>query len=752
MSKDRDSKLVENIKNIQKVILFLSFLVIPISIIPFPWDVTEYSMAVSLAIFAIPLLTLELIKLLYLGKVSIPKGILDIGLLLLIISVLLSTFTSEAVTSSLWGFDFRFGGGAVALITLFLFTYSSRTILDGVEDVLTALNFLLAGISIAALLSILSFFGLNVLSFIPAFDTLFTTGLPIYNSARASIVIFGTSFIISTLLTVYSLKKSNLIHSIFPVVALIVNLTALMLFSLVQGWEQILLLIFSLLAILILPFFRKRPLKKAFVGVLTVSILLLALSFILLKIPAFKDMVARKPTNLITQLTINPQVAWKVATSSVGESGIRTLFGMGQDTFSIGYNMYRPLSSEIVILNTTNFTSANNQVVNIVATRGVFGILVWIFLLFLGFKNAKENLMKSGYDNLEDFLAHALNISILYILLSSLFIYYTYLINILLFVLISLSVVVKGEKVKETSEKFVLRLGIFMQSIDKRSKEGFSWLAIGIVAISSYILFLLFQNIYSNLLILKAEVITAQARDMQLADNLEESVRINTLIEASNLYGKASSYIPYNDLVHRRASLIVSQYIELLAQRYNASESEPEKEALFAEIASYIEIVAEESKRATDINPRVYSNWGTRSSVYSKLVGLGLTSYTKSALSSLQQAATLNPLNFEIYYNAAQLYVVSGDNDSALRTLTQVFTINEKHVPSLILAGELSFSDKDYRQAERYFRLAKDVMDELSSSDSEVYNYVVKKITELGNLNQSEDNLNEQESNEETEQ
>jgi tetratricopeptide (TPR) repeat protein len=186
-----------------------------------------------------------------------------------------------------------------------------------------------------------------------------------------------------------------------------------------------------------------------------------------------------------------------------------------------------------------------------------------------------------------------------------------------------------------------------------------------------------------------------------------------------------------NDMYHRRVSLVLSQYVELLVGKYNESEDEGEKKELFDDITAYADIAVEEAKLATDRSQHVYSNWGTRANVYSKMVGVGFKVYSKSALTTTQRAASLNPLNYELYYNAAQLYVVNNDNGSALKTLNQVFTINPEHIPSNILAGELSMNDKDYRQADRYFTNAKDIMEKYGDIDSELYKYVIKRLNEI---------------------
>lgn len=723
---------IELIDNIEKVIFFVSLFVIPISILPFPWDLTEYSMSLVLGFFTILILSLELMKLVWRGRTLIAKGAADAGVLLVAASIVISTFTSRSLQTSLYGFDFRLGSGLVVFIAMFAYLYSARGFLKGIEDTLTSLRFLLAGVAIASVISVLSFWGLNILSFLPSFDSLFSVGLPIYSSSRVAIVIWGGSFLLGTAVLVHSLENKKFTQAILPAVSMLLSLLSIIVFSIVQGWEQVVLLVVAAAAVLVVPFMRKRPLNKTFVWSSLGAFALLAALFLLFRIPQFKQMIVLDESKVITQITIDPQVSWKVATSSISESVWKGIVGMGQDTFSIAYNLYRPLTSETILLNTTNFTTANTQLLNVLATRGVLGIVAWLALGFFIGKMIVMDVRRHKFDNYSDFLLVILDIAAVYIYLSSFMIYYTFLIFFLLLLVLTLGVLVRSEKMYGNVEKFVINWGLFLQKPEEGSARPIASSVLAVIAITALAcLFYLGRYTVGAVNVLQAETVSAQGRKLLEKDELSDKERADMLVKASNLYGQAVALSPNNDVLHRRAGLIVSQYVEYLAQRYNESDLDDEKEQLFEEIATYIEIVVEESKRATDLNPDVYANWGTRASIYSKLVGLGLSSYTKSSLTALQNAADLNPLNYELYYNAAQLYVVNNDNDSALRTLTQVFSINPDHVPSLVLAGELSINDGDSRQALRYFSDAKDVMDDLGSTSSDVYEYVVKKINEL---------------------
>ncbi len=724
------------IQTVQRILYLLALVIVPISVLPFPWDLTEFSMTLSLALFTLPILLLELAKVFVNGTLAYPKNRIDGAILLLFIVLIISTIFSKSPITSMLGFDSRLGGGLIGLITVLAFTYTARNFVKDFDGVIHSILYLLIGVTIGAVISILSFWGMNILEFIPSFKELFTTGLPFYSSARVSLMIFGVATLLSSGLIFYSLKKYNLGTLITGILMFLTNLLAFMLFSIVQGNDQAFLFIAIFASFLVIPFIRRRPLNKSFVGVIGITFLIVFGGIMILKIPQFKELVIRDSSKLITQVTISPEVGWKVATNAVSESFWNGLVGYGVDTFSIAYNLYRPLTDEILVLNNTNFTSPNNHILNMFISMGILGVLAWAYLFFITISHVISDTRKRSFIDTEDFILLLLNLITIYLLVSSVFIYFTIFTYLLLFLSISLAVVIRHMKKEESKEIYVLNLRLFTrQTGETLSFDTNSTIALLFISLPLLWLYSLSLNhLSAGFNVLEAERITSEGRKLNEKGKLGEEDRVKMLVNATNLYGKAIEKVPINDMYHRRASLIITQYVEILVSKYNKSDIDGEKNTLYDDITAYADVAVEEAKLATDRAPQIYANWGARANVYSKIVGIGFRTYSKSALSAMQQAASLNPLNYELYYNAAQLYVVNNDNDSAIRTLVQVFTINPEHIPSNILAGELSLNDKDYRQADRYFDKAKSIMDKYGDIDSELYKYVVKRLTEIGPL------------------
>ena len=125
------------------------------------------------------------------------------------------------------------------------------------------------------------------------------------------------------------------------------------------------------------------------------------------------------------------------------------------------------------------------------------------------------------------------------------------------------------------------------------------------------------------------------------------------------------------------------------------------------------------------------------------LIGLGFSDYTTDAIYSLEKAIELKPLNYELYYSKAQVYLINGEKDNALASLTEVFGIYPQHVPSLLLAGEINKDKGNIDVYESYLRAAKKVLEALGQESTETYRSVNQQLGNLPKSTESTQNTNE---------
>ena len=284
----------------------------------------------------------------------------------------------------------------------------------------------------------------------------------------------------------------------------------------------------------------------------------------------------------------------------------------------------------------------------------------------------------------------------------------------------------------ETNKKgdaFVLSMSFFVHKPENKEKETYNTvLTIVLVFIFTISVLLIFKNGLALINAFVAES-TYQRYTKVNTENLQE--RENLLKESIMQYENAVR-LSTQDTYSRRFSTLITDYVGVLVEKYSAERDDLEKERLVEEIGVYSEVAIEYSRRATEYNGVIYNNWFNRSNVYSKLVGYGLTIHTRSAITAIREALILNPLNYELYYSAGQLYLINNDDVSARSALSKVLSINNNHVPSVVLSAEIAMKEKKYEEAFQLFTKALNIVKSIDpESGLGILEYLEKKLVEI---------------------
>ncbi len=112
---------------------------------------------------------------------------------------------------------------------------------------------------------------------------------------------------------------------------------------------------------------------------------------------------------------------------------------------------------------------------------------------------------------------------------------------------------------------------------------------------------------------------------------------------------------------------------------------------------------------------------------------MGFYDYISDSIYSLDKAIELNPLNYELYYSKAQIYVISDETDNALSALTQVLSINSQHIPSINMAADLNKEKGNMDIYESYLKAAKKILETQGNTNYEIYKEISNKLMELSN-------------------
>ncbi len=747
---------------VQKYMFWILIFLLPLTIMPFPWDWTERGMSLLILSFSTVILGLEIIKLVWEGKSSILKSVFDISFFLILLSMLLSTIFSKDINSSIWGIDGRLGNGLIVYISILLVTISSRIFLIERKDIEYSILAFLFGFTINNILSILSFLGVNVWGIIPIFKDLHQSSLPILRSSKIHIllnfltVIFSIGFVGE-----YFIQKKNETRYILALIFGSIAIFNIWIFSIKQGFNLLLVILFLLIIFTLLVLkktnFQLNVSKNIFL-LFVIAILAILLPAILLHIPAVLNLVVPNNMDLVAQVSLGSDVSWMIAASVFVESFIRGVFGMGVDTYSIAYYLYKPLNINLLAFNQVTFYYAGSELFTQFTNGGLLWLLAWLFLVFSLIKTFVKDIknIRAYSDHSTIWKLLILNLSILIIYISSFFLTYSVLVLFLLLALVSFREIIKDILKKGTGDRFVLKL--WAVNLNTSNQDGKStnnlniFLTILFSSITVAILGFWIMKGVSSMYALKAESYFVEQNSKYQGDNYPSIEERETFIASmTHYYSKAVDFDKGNSLYNRRLGLMYLERVGIAAERYSKLEQEEDANTdLIRNVGIWKNNVIDSTRKSIDLSPNVYANWEARARIYMGLVGMGFYDYTPEALFSLEKAIELNPLNFELHYSMAQIYVIKGEKDSALASLTKVLGINPQHIASILLAGDLNKEKGNMDVYESYLKAAKKILETQGNTNLDVYNEVTKQLNSITNTEESTTETEESTQQEET--
>lgn len=731
---------------IQKYLLRALFFLLPLAIFPFPWEWTERSMSLLLLSVATIIIGLEIIKLFWHGKVNFLKSSMDIGFFLILLSMLISTMFSVDFNTSLWGIDGRFGGGLIVFIAILLVTIVSRGFIDDEKDIRFLIMSFLIGFFINNVLSLLSFFGFNIWAIVPVYRDLHQGGLPLFRSAKIHLLVNVVSVILCIgFIGEYLINGKRKIEYILSLVLGFFSIVNIWLFSI----NQSLALTLSLLAIVIVLVFlvlkTLRLDKETSKQVLLFSLIcvfLIAIPVIFLQIPRVTEALLGENFEMITEISLGFDISWVIGGSVLVSNFIAALFGLGPATYSVAYNMFKPYDFGLLALGDTTFHRGMNEVLTGLTTGGLVWLLIWFFLGYIIIRNFIQDLKNANVspDKGGIWWFLLVDVLILTIYLSSFLTPYSVIVLFLLLAFVSIRSVIRENLHKTAEDKFLIKfwaLSMSSKPDSKNSLYSFNVFLTVVVSIFAFVLLGLWgaRTIASfNVLRAEAYMVSANRKfvdDPTLEVTMEE--REEFVLNMGLFYSRALNLDRRNPLYNRKAAVIVLEEIGILVDFF-AEVDEEDTELREQYINAIMALKSEAinfSRESTDISPSIYANWVTRASVYSGLVGIGLNEHISDSLTSLERAVNLNPLNFQLYYNIAQIHIIREEAEIAFQFLSRALEINPQHLPSILLVADLSREEGNIELYAAYLQAAQQILEFEEATELEIYNEIVLALQAL---------------------
>lgn len=727
-----------------RALLFL----LPLAIFPFPWDWTERSMSILILVFATVITAIEFLKLIWEGKTNILKSALDVGLFLLLFAMLLSTIFSVDINTSLWGVDARLGGGLVSFLSILLVTISSRTFLETEQDLKYVIFSFAAGLLINNILSAISFFGVNIWSFIPIYKSLYLGGVPLIRSAGIHLILnFVNLFLCVSLIGEYFIKKEKVGQLVFAAISAILTIFNIVIFSLSQGLYIVLLSI-ALLILFSVFLTKKVSLEKGtskeILIFCLVTALLILIPFSLLQIPTVRENILPENFNLLTEINLGSQISWIVSSSVLVSSFGRAIVGLGVDTFSIAYNLYRPMDVSLLTFNDITFYKAGAEIFTLLTNGGLVWFLIWLFFGYLIGRTFWNDLkqIKLSKDAVNNWRLVVVNMAIVLIYLSSLFVTYSTIILFTLLLLISLKAVIKNLLNKDSDDRYIIKFWTVDLGVRNSTKPYVSNLSI-LLSVVAVIVFgglttFWFSKGIASIYTLKAEAYTTEESLRYQEQDPTEEERAAIVQKLMELRSKSVDYDKNNPLFLRKLSLAYAERLVLEVEAYSEliqkTEGDPETEesdTMLSDIIFWKNNTLELSKKSITAAPYIYANRDVNTSLYMLLIELGISDNEGEVLTSIENALQLNPINYNLHFYRAQVFLVKEDMQSSLESLSNVLTINPYHIPSIVLVANINKEMGDMDMYEAYLKAAKKILEDEGLIELEIYQEIASELNDM---------------------
>lgn len=736
------------LSSVQKILFKGLFLLLPLAIFPFPWDWTERSMSLLILAVSSIILGLEIIKLFWEGNLSILKSVTDIGFFLILLSFLLSTIFSVDVNTSLWGIDGRLGNGLIVFIAILLVTIVSRSFVRNEKDVRSLILFFLIGFLVNNLLSLLSFLSVNIWGIIPVYRNLHQAGLPLLRSGGIHVFVNFISLILSIgFIGEYLIDGRGKLEYILSLVFALFSIINIWIYSINLGLGVVLsfIVILSLLLVIVLRFLKLD--KETFKQILLFSLIfvfLVAIPAIFLQIPRVREALIPETLEMVSELTLGLDLSWVISGAVIVNSLGSGILGFGLGTYSVSYHMFKPLDAGLLSLGDSPFHVAANEVLTRVASGGLLWFSVWLFVGFLLIRAFVNDLkiVNSVSDKASGWRFLIIDVAILTVFIGSFILPYTVLLIFLLLTLISIRAIIKEYLTRSVQDRFVLKFwAVNMDAATKGNNKSLFNFNIFLTVIVAGVALTAFgfsvSKVIASLHTLRAEAYLVQENQKYIQDTTLEATleeRETFILTMDQYYSQALNLDRNNPLYNRKKTLVLIEQLGIIVEAFSQIDEEDteQRDQYLSAVMVLKGNLIDFARKATEVSPSIYANWVTRSTVYTGLVGIGFNEHMTDAINSLERAINLNPLNYQLYYSLAQVYIVQEDQESALQLLSRVLEINPRHIPSILLVADLNKELGNIEVYAAYLQAAQQILEQEEATELDIYQEIVKALAEVG--------------------
>jgi tetratricopeptide (TPR) repeat protein len=641
---------------------------IPSNIIPFDSAKTVFiSIGMILAFIA------YMIGVVKTNSISLPKGPLAYTIYLSILSIIISSLTTNNFSKSFFGQGFELYSGALVIVFLLTTLFSSKFFEGKNTRISTIYSVLTISYIVVFIFQAMKIFGGD------GFLTLgvFTTTTSSLLGRWVDFSIFSTVILLLSLFLIRFLGSSG-VGKFLSILLFTISGIAVIVTNVINSW--VIIFLATLLFIISETLFshKNSETKK------TIFERIPKLALILMIASVFAYFGHNKIGEVVYKVfkinSIEIGLPWQftldIGTGTIKES---PLFGSGPNRFTYEFLKYKPSSINSTPFWGVEFKSGVGTIPTLFINQGLLGTVLWLVFLAYIIMLAVNIIRNDKSEGFKKFIIQ----SSLYITLSLWFINIIYspshavVFITFLFTGILLSQLPKDNKFYSVSD-FKLGSGSLIKKVSA---------LLPFVIILAFV-FIGLNYIKKTIAIAYFQRGIAVVTDNQTKDNIDKSEKyFNTALkwDRYDVY-----YQALTELTNVKISIIIQDLV-----RKNTTPTKAEIDSLAALITQGIEF----SKKAIAIDSTNYYNYTSMARVSESVSSLNVNGAYENARGAYTEAIKYNPYNPFLYLSIARLDALKGNFDVSKQNIQRALILKPDYLDAVYLLSQVQTQNREINNA-----------------------------------------------------
>ena len=650
-------------------------------------DFYEFPKLAFLVVITLVMLGLWIFSWIAKNKITVARTPLDLPLLAILVTVLISTFLSASRYPAIFGVFPRIHGSAISWVAYILLYFVAVSNLNTHQKVKNLLYTLLGSSVLVALVTLMSYFKIYLpFAFVKSVN---------FTPTGSS---FSTLALLITLLplSLLSILKPNkfLSPGVATAIAAIFSLTIIYLGTIPSF--VILFLVFAFSFLVSSP--KSAQNISLFAVPVTLSIVLLLLSFLPFPGNVFQTKKAVFPQEIQLPLAIS----WKISASAFRDA---PFIGTGPGTYLFNFTAYKPVEFNTKNIWSFSFDTAHNEFLLLLGTLGIVGLGLFALVSLLVVNIARRQLL-SSHDYLPGLAVSALtSISLFFIHPTTLVSQVT---TLLVFASLFMSIDSIREKVAQVS------LGLKATSSSDKSFDLFPIILFLIFVVGAAPAFYYtYRTVMADVNHRKALTIASKSGN-QTYQFLQKAESLNPYIDLYRIDMAQTNFALANAIAAQKGPTQASPAGSLTNE---------DKQTL----STLLKQAVTEAQVAVALSPNSARNYEVLASIYRNITGVSQNALTFS-LDAYGKAIQRDPLNPMLRLNAGGVYYTAKNYDLAVRFFTDAVNLKADYANAYY---NLAIALRDKGDLTNAKAIAEQTMNLMKKDIKDVNDVNYKKAAEL---------------------